>query len=64
MCGLTFALPPLLLARIVRNLISKKRLLPQLARALPLMMVFALIGACGELVGYVRGPGNALSRIE
>jgi len=28
------------------------------------MTVFALIGACGEVVGYTRGPGDALSRIE
>ena len=64
MCGLTLALPPLLLVRIVRNLLSKKRLLPQLVRALPFMMAFALIGACGEFVGYTRGPGDALSGIE
>jgi predicted lysophospholipase L1 biosynthesis ABC-type transport system permease subunit len=64
MCGLTLALPALLLVRIVRNLLSKKRLLPQLVRALPFMMAFALIGACGEFVGYTRGPGDALSSIE
>src|SRR5260370_25457275 len=64
MCGLTLALPPLLLIRIVRNLTSKKHLLPQLARALPLITVFVLIGVCGEVVGYTLGPGDALSRIE
>src|SRR6266436_2195793 len=64
MCGLTLALPPLLLVRIVRNLMSKKQFLAQFARALPLMTVFVLIGACGEVVGYILGPGDALSRIE
>jgi hypothetical protein len=64
MCGLTLGLPLLLLVRIVKNLTLKKRLLPQLARALPLMTVFVLIEACGEVVGYTCGPGDALSRIE
>src|SRR5262245_28363601 len=64
MCGLTLALPPLLLVRIVRNLMSKTRLLPQLARALPLMTVFVFIGAFGEAVGYICGPGDTLSQIE
>jgi Glycosyl transferase family 2 len=64
MCALTLALPPLLLVRTLGNLMNKKRLLPQLARALPLMIAFVLIGTWGEVVGYSRGPGDALSRIE
>jgi hypothetical protein len=61
---LTLGLPALLLLRIGRNLMTKKRLIPQFARALPYLTIFVLIWACGELVGYVTGPGDALSRIE
>jgi glycosyltransferase involved in cell wall biosynthesis len=64
MSVLTIGLPVLLLLRIGRNLIPKKRLIPQFARALPYLTVFVVIWACGELVGYIMGPGNALSRIE
>ena len=61
---LTLGLPALLLLRIGRNLMTKKRLIPQFTRALPYLIVFVLIWACGELVGYLTGPGDALSRIE
>ena len=61
---LTLGLPALLLLRIGRNLMTKKRLIPQFIRALPYLIIFVLIWACGELVGYLRGPGDALSRIE
>jgi hypothetical protein len=61
---LTLGLPALLLLRICRNLMAKKRLTVQFARALPYLTVFVVIWACGELVGYVIGPGDALSRIE
>ena len=64
MCSLTFAVAPLLLVRVVRNLLSKKRLLPQLVRAFPFLMAFAFIGACGEFIGHTRGSGDALSSIE
>jgi hypothetical protein len=61
---LTLGLPALLLLRIGRNLMTKKRLIKQFIRALPYLIIFVLIWACGELVGYLRGPGDALSRIE
>lgn len=64
MSVLTLGLPALLLIRIGRNLMAKKRLIAQFARALPYLTVFVLIWALGELVGYVMGPGNALSRVE
>jgi Glycosyl transferase family 2 len=63
-CALTLALPPLLLFRIIRSLAMKKRLLPQFIRAFPYLVVFLLIWAWGEMVGYVSGPGDALLRIE
>ena len=43
---------------------GKKHFLRQFTWALPFMTIFALIGTCGEFVGYVCGPGNALARIE
>ena len=64
MSVLTLGLPALLLLRICRNLMAKKRLTVQFARALPYLTVFVVIWACGELVGYIVGPGDALSRIE
>jgi hypothetical protein len=64
MCALTVALPPVLLFRMTKNIIAKKRLFPELIRALPHLTLFALIWAYGEAVGYMFGPGDALSRIE
>lgn len=64
MCALALALPPLLLFRTLRNLVTKKRFRLQFARALPLITIFILIGAWGEVVGYAFGPADALSRIE
>jgi hypothetical protein len=58
------ALPGLLLLRLSRNLLAKRQLLPELMRALPYLTVFVMIWAWGELVGFIAGPGDALSRIE
>src|SRR6516165_12257789 len=63
-CGMGLVLPALFLARALRNVMGKKHFLRQFAWALPYMTIFALIGACGELVRYLCGPGNALARIE
>lgn len=64
MCGLTVALPPLLLFRMLKNMIPNRQLRPKLIRTLPYLTLFALIWAWGEAVGYLFGPGDALSRIE
>jgi hypothetical protein len=63
MSVLTLALPPLLLFRMARSIAQKQRL-RELIRALPYLTLFALIWSWGELVGYMFGPGDALSRIE
>jgi hypothetical protein len=64
MCGLSVALPPVLLFRMTRNLLAKRRLHFEFIRALPLLIVFVLISTCGEIAGYIFGSGDALSRIE
>jgi hypothetical protein len=64
MCAMSLTLPPLLLVRTLGNLMTKKQFLRQFTWALPYMTIFALIGTCGEFVGCVCGPGNALARIE
>jgi glycosyltransferase involved in cell wall biosynthesis len=64
MAVLSLALPPLLLYRMVRSVAVKRRHVPELIRALPYLTLFALIWAAGEAVGYMFGPGDALSRIE
>ena len=61
---MTVALPPLLMFRIMKSVFKKKRLRAELISALPSLGTFAIIWAYGEMVGYVFGPGNALSKIE
>jgi hypothetical protein len=41
---------------------------PQVARqassAAPLLLIFYVVWAVGEFVGYLRGPGSALAEVE
>ena len=62
--GATVILPPLLLSRFVRQVLSKRRLRMELVSALPMLCVFVVIWAFGEWVGYLFGQGDALSKIE
>jgi len=57
------ALPPMLFWRTVSRVMSKRRHRAELMRSLPLLAVFVLAWAAGEVVGYVSGPGNSLSRV-
>jgi hypothetical protein len=57
-------LPPLLLARIVRNVWSKGNQRRQLAACLPLLAAFVTTTGWGELIGYLFGPGDSLQRVE
>ncbi len=59
-----FALPPLLLARIVGRVRASGRHQAELARSLPLLLLFVCSWAAGEAVGYAVGPGNALARVK
>ena len=56
-------LPALLLARTARTAASKGRL-GEFARCLPLLALFFVVGAIGEMVGYLIGPGRSLDRVE
>ena len=62
--AITFALPPLLMARICRRVVHKKRHLKELTLATPYLAVLTLVWACGELVGSLFGPGRSLVKVE
>ena len=57
-------LPALLFYRLVKQIRAKKRLRSELRGALPILAIFVIIWAWGEMVGYALGPGDALARIE
>lgn len=63
-CGATVLLPPLLLYRISRQVRVKGRLASEFRSAMPNLLLFYLIWAFGEMVGYILGTGDALARIE
>ena len=57
------ALPPLLMFRTVSRVLAKRRHRAELVRSLPLLAVFVVSWAFGEVVGYVAGPGDSLARV-
>lgn len=61
---LTPALPPIILSRIVRNVVRKKRYGRQLLLSSPCLIVFLLAYAAGEFCGYAFGMGNSLAKVE
>lgn len=60
----SFLLPPVLVARITRNVLNRRKHLGWYARALPLIVLFSGMWAIGELVGYLTGPGDSLVRVR
>lgn len=60
----SLALPFLLMARVVRTALAKRRNLGRFAASLPLIAVFFAVGALGEMLGYLFGPGSSLARVE
>ncbi len=58
-----FALPPVLLARIIRAATASREYRGQLAGALPLIALFTIAWAWGEVVGCWAGGGDALARV-
>lgn len=63
-CAATGILPPLLLFRSIKQIKAKNRLSREFKSALPYLLMFYIIWAYGEMVGYILGKGNALARIE
>jgi glycosyl transferase family 2 len=56
-------LPPVLFFRIVSRVIARRRYRRELAKALPLIALFVVGWAGGEMVGALAGPGDSLSRV-
>ena len=61
---LSVALPPLLLIRITRGLVARRRNLREFLLGLPVIVLFVISWALGELVGHLCGPGDSLERVE
>jgi hypothetical protein len=57
-------LPPLLLFRSIKQIKAKNRLSSEFRSAMPYLLMFYIIWAYGEMVGYILGKGDALARIE
>jgi hypothetical protein len=66
--GLAFALTPLLplilLWRFHRAALRRPGYLSDFVAVLPLLAIFALVWAIGEMAGYALGPGDALRKLE
>lgn len=60
----SLALPAVLMARVTRTALAKRRHLGRFAAALPLIALFLTVGAYGEMLGYLLGPGTSLERVE
>lgn len=59
---LAIGLPAVKLLRTIAGTLSRRRLLGQLALALPWMLVFAGSWSAGEILGCLAGPGDSPSR--
>ena len=57
------ALPGLLFVRTVSRVMKKGRHRAELVRSLPLLAVFVVSWAAGEVVGYVAGAGDSLAKV-
>ena len=58
------ALPGLLFYRVVSRVVGVGRHQAELLRSLPLLTLFVCSWALGEMVGFVAGPGDALSKVR
>jgi glycosyltransferase involved in cell wall biosynthesis len=58
------ALPPLLFLRFVRSVASRQLDRRAVIVSTPYLLLFYLVWAYGEMIGYLSGPADALSRIE
>jgi len=60
----SLALPVVLFVRISRRVAARRSYRRKLASSLPLLALFAVVWAAGELVGYVAGAGHSLSKVR
>lgn len=58
-----FALPPMLLYRVVSRVLKARRQRRVLLASLPLLSLFVTSWAAGEVLGYWKGGGDALSKV-
>jgi hypothetical protein len=58
-----FALPPILLYRTVARIVAKHRHQRELVKSLPLLTIFVMSWALGEVAGYWAGPGDSLAKV-
>jgi len=57
-------LPALLMARVTRTVLKKRRHLGWFLVTSPLVGLFFSVGAFGEMIGYLFGPGLSLEKVE
>jgi hypothetical protein len=60
----SLALPVVLFLRISRRVAARPGYRRKLASSLPLLALFTVVWAAGELVGYVAGGGDSLSKVR
>lgn len=61
---LSLGLPPLLLTRVTRNVLTKRKHMRRYAQSLPLIAVFTVAWSAGEFWGYLTGPGDSLVKVR
>lgn len=59
-----FALPAVLYFRTVSRVLAKGRYRRELLKSLPLIAMFVVAWAAGEVVGYWTGPGHSLAKVR
>lgn len=62
--AMSLGLPPLLMARMARNVAAKDGYTGWYLRSLPLVALFSTAWAAGEFWGYLTGPGDSLLRVR
>ena len=57
-------LVPLIYYRIARNVRRRRRYGAELAKATPLILLYLIVWAAGEVVGYAFGGGKSILRVK
>jgi len=61
---MSLALPPVLMVRISRQVLAKNRHIGKWVASVPLLSVFTVSWAVGEIVGYFFGAGRSLQKVN